>query len=116
MLVTNLYPTIHDAGSSSDFWEAARAAGGAKEVEVRSDHQDGALADIAADCLEWAAGDLDHLATKEPAEIRRELRFLLGRARSRALLRARQFKRVARLRVAITREGDHLLALMTEVE
>lgn len=109
--ITNVLAIVMDAGSTSDFHEASRAAGGAKEVDVRSDHTTAALQGIAYDCHAWAATEG---VPGEPAAVRAELLFLLQRARTRALLRARQFRRVARVRVAITREGDHLLALLVE--
>ena len=106
---------IHDAANGSDFWSAAGEAGGAKSVDVWSDDARGHLGQLADDALTWASGDaaLAHLADHIDA-VHAELLHLYRRAHKRAMLTAKQFKRRARVWVSITREGDHLLALIAE--
>lgn len=106
---------IRDAATGNDFWSAAGESGGANDAVVWSDDTRARLVDLADDALSWASGDpaLAHLADHVDA-LHQELLHLYRRAHKRALLHAKQFQRRARVYVALTREGDHLLALIAE--
>lgn len=114
---TFIYPgVITRAATVSEFWHAARLSGGAKEVEIASDDPRDRLACLASDCTEWAIDDRTELILPQGvAALHREIELLFSCARHCAQVHAKYDSRRARITVALTREGDHLLSWMALV-